>query len=114
MVRLFKYGLSKELTDKGIDETAVTDFARINITGKFKVWRPMNDYEYNQMLTILTGAGILSKETGIEKNTESTPDEEERITREEEAREEKALQTMQAQQSITQQNNNNNNEDGVV
>lgn len=115
MVRLFKYGLSKELTDKSIDETAVTDFARINITGKFKVWRPMNDYEYNQMLTILTGAGILSKETGIEKNTESTPDEEERITREEDMRAEKALQTMRTQQAITQQNNNKNkNEDGVV
>ena len=48
-----------------------------------KVWKPMNEYEYNQMLTILTGAGILSKETGIEKNTESAPDEHMRMNRQE-------------------------------
>ena len=41
----------------------------------------MNDYEYNQMLTILAGAGLLSKETGIQKNTESAPDESFRISK---------------------------------
>jgi hypothetical protein len=82
MVRLFKYGLSKELVNSGINKTAVTDFESLNICGKFKVWKPMNDYEYNQMLTILTGAGILSKETGVQKNTESAPDEMMRIERE--------------------------------
>lgn len=82
MVRLFKYGLSKELVNTGINKTAVTDFESLNICGKFKVWKPMNDYEYNQMLTILTGAGILSKETGVQKNTESAPDEMMRIERE--------------------------------
>lgn len=79
MTRLFKEGLAKELVNNGILPTAVTRFEKLNINAKFKVWRPMNDYEYNQMLTILTGAGILSKETGIEKNTESTPDEKLRI-----------------------------------
>lgn len=85
MVRLFKYGLSKELVAKGENKTAITEFEELHINAKFKVWKPMNDYEYNQMLTILTGAGILSKETGIEKNTESSPDEQMRITKEHES-----------------------------
>lgn len=82
MTRLFKYGLSKELVAKEINPTAITEFETLNINAKFKVWKPMNDYEYNQMLTILTGAGILSKETGIQKNTESSPDEIIRIEKE--------------------------------
>lgn len=81
MTRLFKEGLAKELVNNGTLPTAITRFEKLNINAKFKVWRPMNDYEYNQMLTILTGAGILSKETGIEKNTESAPDEKVRIKR---------------------------------
>lgn len=108
MVRLFKYGLSKELVEKGINPTAVTDFERININAKFKVWRPMNDYEYNQMLTILTGAGILSKETGIQKNTESTPDEIMRIEKEEEKAMEKQQAMMEQQAKMAQQNNSGN------
>ena len=75
MVRLFKYGLAVELVNTGKNKTAVTDFEDLNINAQFKVWQPRNDYEYNQMLTILTGAGLLSKETGIQKNTESAPDE---------------------------------------
>ena len=85
MVRLFKYGLSVELVNSGKTEykTAITDFEQLNINAKFKPWRPMNDYEYNQMLTVLHGAGLISKKTGIQKNTESTPDEESRIECEE-------------------------------
>ena len=97
MVRLFKYGLSVELVDKGIQPLAITDFSNLNITGSFKVWKPMNDYEYNQMLTILTGAGILSKETGIQKNTESAPDEMSRIMSQEQKQTEKTLSLQQAQ-----------------
>ena len=96
MVRLFKFGLSKELVNEGKSKTAVTDFENLNINAKFKVWKPMNDYEYNQMLTILTGAGLLSKETGIEKNTESSPDEKMRLTKEHE-------QAMQEQQAMMEQ-----------
>lgn len=85
--RLFKSGLAKELVNNGINPTAITDFARLNIGSKFKVWRPFNETEYNQMLCTLKGAGILSKKTAIEKNTASQPDEEQRIaTEEEEAR----------------------------
>ena len=85
MVRLFKYGLSVELVNSGKEEykMAITDFENLNINAKFKPWRPMNDYEYNQMLTVLRGAGLISKKTGIQKNTESTPDEESRIESEE-------------------------------
>ena len=95
MVRLFKYGLSKELVAKGKNTTAITDFENLRINAKFKVWKPMNDYEYNQMLTILSGAGLLSKETGIERNTESAPDELIRIEKE---KKESLLQQTQQQQ----------------
>lgn len=86
MVRLFKFGLSKELAASGENPFAVTEFQDLKISAKFKVWRPMNDYEYNQMITILTGAGILSNETGIELNTLSKPDEKMRIAKQEEAK----------------------------
>ena len=75
MVRLFKYGLSVELVNTGENKTAVTEFENLKINAQFKVWQPRNDYEYNQMLTMLKGAGLLSTETGIQKNTESAPDE---------------------------------------
>ena len=55
----------------------------------------MNDYEYNQMLTILSGAGLLSKEPGIQKNTESAPDESFRISK----KLEKEKEAQQQQQS---------------
>ena len=89
MVRLFKYGIAKELVNNGIQPTAITDFDTLNINAKFKVWRPLNEYEYNQMLTILTGAGILSKESGIELNTISKPDEKLRLQKEQEELERK-------------------------
>lgn len=60
----------------------------------------MNDYEYNQMLTILTGAGILSKETGVEKNTESSPDELMRIEKEHQAQIDEANSSARTSDSI--------------
>lgn len=82
MVRLFSFGLSKELVNYGINKRALTEYLNMNISAKIKIWRPMNDYEYNQMLTILTGAGVLSKESAIELNTVSKPDEKKRIQKE--------------------------------
>ena len=109
MVRLFKYGLSKELTNKKIHPTAVTSFEKVNINAKFKVWRPMNEYEYNQMLTILTGAGLLSKETGIQKNTESTPDEHLRVKAEKEDAAKEALEAQEMQMKMKQKASDKNN-----
>jgi hypothetical protein len=101
MVRLFKYGLAKELVNKGENPQAVTEFESLNINAKFKVWRPLNEYEYNQMVATLVGAGILSKESGIELNTLSKPDEKIRVDKEVE----KAQVTQQAQQQVSQQVN---------
>lgn len=95
MARLFKYGLSVELVNNGENEKAITEFEELDIAAQFKVWRPMNDYEYNQMITILTGAGILSKESGIELNTLAKPDEKQRVAKETEEAERKALEAMQ-------------------
>lgn len=79
MLRLFMQGLAKELVKKGINEYAVTEFARLRMSAKLKVWRPFNETEYNQMLVTLKGAGIISAKTAIEKNTISAPDEQARI-----------------------------------
>lgn len=107
MTRLFKYGLSKELVATEKNTTAITEFEDLNINAKFKVWKPMNDYEYNQMLTILTGAGILSKETGIEKNTESSPDELMRIEKEHQAQIDEQIASQQRQLALSKQQTRN-------
>lgn len=92
--RLFLHGLAVELVNSGENPTALTDFADLNIHASLKVWIPQNEYEYNQMITILTGAGVLSKESGIELNTLAKPDEKSRITRETEESERKAMERM--------------------
>lgn len=100
-VRLFKEGLANELVKNGKNNTAITDYQDLDINAKFKVWRPLNEYEYNQMLTILTGAGILSKESGIELNTVSKPDEKARVQRQEEK--ERELEKAQVEPTQTAQ-----------
>ena len=82
MQRLFVEGLAKELVNKGINENAVTEFRKLRLSAKMKVWRPFNETEYNQMLATLKGAGLLSVKTGIEKNTVSAPDELARVASE--------------------------------
>lgn len=87
MMRLFKEGLARELVasgEKGF-ETAISDFDKLNIRTKFVVWRPQSNEAYNQMLTTLHGAGGISNQTLIEKNTESCPDEIARVQKEKEA-----------------------------
>lgn len=82
MMRLFKEGLAKELVKSGVNEHAVTEFAKLRISCKFKIWQPFSATEYNNMLISMKQAGILSTKTAIEKNTESTPDEAKRIEEE--------------------------------
>lgn len=122
MTRLFKEGLAIELVSKGVDSTAITRFEDLDIIGEFKVWRPRNDIEYNQMLGTLTSQGILSKTTGIEKNTESTPDELQRIQKETELAKEEEIERLEEEaklqiqikrqtQNQTQSQNNNTREE---
>ena len=80
----------------------------MNINAKFKVWRPLNEYEYNQMLTTLAGAGLLSKETGIELNTMSKPDEKQRVSKEAKEQERKELEKQERQLEISNKYSNNN------
>lgn len=91
-VRLFKFGLAKELVNTGVNPNAITEFDNLRISGKFKIWRPFNENEYNSMLIQLHGAGILSAKTAIEKNTIANPDELIRIEQEEKANAEKQLE----------------------
>lgn len=84
MMRLFKYGLSKELVQKGINPRAFTEFSRLRVSARFKIWQPFSKTEYNNMLISMKQAGIISEKTAVEKNTESEPDELQRIEKEKE------------------------------
>lgn len=101
MMRLFKFGLAKELynKDKNKYKSVISDFEDIDIYSEIKVWRPMNEYEYNQMIQLMTQGGVLSYETGTELCTLSKPDEKARIAREEKesAEKEERKQQQQAQ-----------------
>jgi hypothetical protein len=108
MVRLFLQGLAKELVNSGENPRAVTEFEELKINAKFKVWRPFNETEFNQMITTLSGAGVISKETAIEVNTISKPDEKQRIRKEGEEAERKALEQQEA--TLEMQNKYSNNE----
>lgn len=99
--RLFKYGLAKELVETGENPTAITDFEDLHISSKFKVWRPFNEAEYNQMVATLRGAEIISQETAIEVNTISKPDEKLRVRKETEEAEQKALEQQEATLQMT-------------
>lgn len=111
-MRLFKYGLAKELVQKGISKTAVSDFEQVEIHSSFKEWKPRNEYEYNQMVQLLTAGGILSKESGIELNTLSKPDEKARVANEEKAAEEKEIRAEERKQALqTKINFDNTNQE---
>ena len=84
MMRLFKEGLAKEIVKKGGNTYAFTEFDKLRISCKFKIWQPFSATEYNIMLISMKQAGILSTKTAIEKNTESVPDEEQRMAKEKE------------------------------
>ena len=113
MCRLFKEGLAKELVQKGINPTAVTDFENLHINAKFKEWMPQSDTDYNSMLIQLKGAGLISEETGIEKNTESSPDEKLRRKKEKDASQlySMAISGQDAIQNNDNQRANNNSVD---
>ena len=113
MCRLFKEGLAKELVNKGINKTAVTDFEKLQINAKFKVWKPRSESDYNSMLIQLKGAGLISEETGIEKNTESSPDEKVRRQKEKDEALELQEKTLSLQYGSGGNNSDNSsNSDG--
>lgn len=103
MMRLFKEGLARELVNSGEKgfENAITDFEKLNIRTKFVVWRPQSNEAYNQMLTTLHGAGGISNQTLIEKNTESCPDEMARVQKEKEAEIQEALDKQERALQLT-------------
>jgi hypothetical protein len=100
MMRLFVEGLAKELVVYDTEySTAITDFAQLRIQNEFVVWKPKSDIAHNQMVAAAKAAGIISRKTGVEKNTLSTPDELARIDiEEEETREREAQQARQNEQ----------------
>lgn len=107
MCRLFKEGLSKELVNNDINPTAITDFEKLHINAKFREWIPQSDTDYNTMLATLKGAGLISEETGIERNTESSPDEKMRRKKEREEADRKEERQLQMQYSSSSNNNSN-------
>lgn len=97
-MRLFKEGLARELVLSGANKTAITDFAKMRVSCKFKMWQPFDESTYNQMLTTMKQGGIISQQTAVEKNTVSTPDEMLRVLGEAERAAE--MQQIQNQQQV--------------
>lgn len=103
MMRLFKQGLAKELVNNGEKSNAITEFSRLRVSAKFKIWQPFSKTEYNNMLISMKQAGIISRKTSIEKNTESEPDELQRVSVEDQEALEKAEQQAKLQMQIKSQ-----------
>lgn len=87
------------MVKKGENVNAVTEFAKLRVSCKFKIWQPFSATEYNNILISMKQAGILSTKTAIEKNTESVPDEEQRIAKEKE----EAQKLLEKQQKRTKE-----------
>ena len=103
MMRLFKEGLAKELVRSGDNVNAVTEFARLRVSCKFNIWQPFSATEYNNMLISMKQSGILSTKTAIEKNTESVPDEEQRIAKEKEETQKQLEKQQKKNKGVTEQ-----------
>lgn len=81
-LRLFAYGFAKQQVMSGENPTALTDYAAMRMSCRFKMWQPFDEGTYNQMVCTAKQAGIISQRTAVEKNTLSTPDEYLRIGQE--------------------------------
>jgi len=117
MMRLFKWGLAIELVNSrevGF-ERAITEFDKLHISSQFDVWMPQSEFEYNSMLIQLAGANGISKRTLVERNTESNPDELQRIDDEQAILEQKQTEKEKREQllSNSQNENSNNNVEDV-
>lgn len=109
MCRLFKAGLAKELVAKGIQPSAVTDFDNLNISARFKVWRPQSDTDLIQRLSTSVAGGFLSTDTATEINPDAKPDEKARLQRQKEQQRLDQEAQLKMTQQYTQSNNNNEN-----
>jgi hypothetical protein len=112
MMRLFIEGFAKELVASGENPTAITDFAELRVQNKFQVWKPKSEENHNIMVEAAKGAGIISLQTAVEKNTLATPDEMMRIKREEEEARQKELQKAKEDAELAAQLDASNNNDG--
>lgn len=112
MARLFKEGLAKELVNKGINPTAITDFEKLMINAKFKVWKPRSETDYNNMIIALKQSGCISEDTAIEKNTESSPDEKMRRQKEKDEELEMKEKELSLQYGGNDNNSDNNQDTG--
>ena len=115
--RLFQYGLAKELVNEEINPNAMVEFEDLDMSVKLTPFMPKSNSELTQMLSVLVGAGITSKETATEvASFVNKPDEKNRLSREAEetarlAREskEETIKVENSNNSATNNNQSNNN-----
>lgn len=110
MARLFREGFAKELVNTGEYPDAVTGFSQLRVHSELRVWKPKSEEAHNQMLVTVHGAGGISKQTFVEKNTISTPDEIMRIKKEHD----EELAEAQAQTAIAAQNAQKTSEETII
>lgn len=110
MSRLFKEGLAIELVKSQENKKAMTDYDELRIFSEFRVWKPKSEEAHNQMLATLYqgGNGGISRQTFIEKNTVSAPDEANRIQKEHDAAIKEADEQAEKQALLTAKTNSQN------
>ncbi len=101
---LFKEGLAKELVNSGVNTSAITDYASLNITSRFVPWMPKSMTDMASVLQMLTASGITSRETGIDIMDSygiNSPSEKLRLENQNKADDERAIALNEATSSST-------------
>ena len=100
MKRLFIAGLSKELVNKKLNQTAITEFSQLDINAEFVVWMPQSETQIVNMLQTLSTIDGISLETLVANSPFSAPDEVQKIKRDRDEAAELELKKTQTSQPI--------------
>lgn len=89
MVRLFTYGLGKELTVQNSDITAVTRLPKLDMSAQFEIWMPKSEAEMMNLLIGYKSSQIISGRTATENCPIASPDDIQILAQEKKEREDR-------------------------
>lgn len=101
MLRLFTYGLGKELTAKGEDTTAVTRLPKLDASAQFEIWMPKSEAEIMNLLIGYKSNQIISGRTATENCPIASPDDIQILAQEKKDRENREDAVMEKKKTNT-------------
>jgi hypothetical protein len=104
MKRLFVYGLAKEFVNKKTNTTAITDFAKLDISAEFVVWMPQSETQLVSMLQTLKQIDGISMDTIVQTSPFSSPDELQKIQGDKAQKQKEQIELATAKKPITTTN----------